>query len=635
MSDLATLQHNNAFSPRNYSPATSTSPSLHYNSLTSSTSSSTTATTSPFSNQPHHRDGRSSSIPDLLVPHTNGRRRTRRLSTPTEERKEQRKQKDSKALSGGSGTEQRTSSSDDLQLHVTTDIDADEHQWLLASAAANQRAAAQLTAEAELCPLLIEPQQLIASSEDDMSPLLSSSPTLPARRRVVDLVSSYEQLSFIRFPPRLTSLAVARSVWAAVGLMEVGWVRGHEGETGSASVWVNVVRGWQACWLVLCLCALTWSVAAEWAYDVSVPQLDRVLLAACWCVSVIAAVLLSHRILSHRLIGTRLYHLYHNAHPPRSSLPAINHAMYSSLLGLLVLFVVGLYADLFARPPPLPLADSGMDDAGMASVRSSLWYACICLLRLQLAAGVSLVVCLLDVHRQRVEQSRAVLTDSEQCGTEEEDAIYAHLLDVQLCVADVSDSVGTHVAAIVAASTISALVTTLCAVTAAAKVHFVSLLCPLLLAMYVLIAAARLNQVTLDHCIHRLSSVPAGEMLISVLSLCSLHRAQACSRLHSAVAVLALQPSAAAAPTLAAKSASGGGSEGGEGSAAGLPRSSSTGGVVRVAAVGSFGASLRAFCWHHVSFDACGVRVGASVVCVFALCWCGVLLWLMQTEHGR
>ena len=495
MSDIATLQHNSAYSPRNHSATTTTTtlPSLHHNSIIAPASSST--------NQPpptHHP--RSLSISELLVPHANGKRRTRRLSTPTEERKEQRKKKkkDGRPHNGGNSTEQPVSSSDDVRLHVATDLDADEHQWLLASAAANQKAAAQLKAEAEQCPLLIEPQQLIASSEDDMSPQLLSSPTFPSRPRVVDLVSSYEQLSFIRFPPRLTSLAVARYVWAAVGLMEVGWARAHEGETGSTAVWVNVVRGWQACWLVLCLCALVWSTAVEWTDDLSVPELDRVLLAVCWCVSVIAAVLVSHRILSQRLIGTRLYHLYHNAHPPHSSLSAMNSTLYSSLLGLLLLFAIGLYADLTSRTVSSRSSAETLDDAYVETARSSLWYACVCLLRLQLAAGVSLAICLLDVHRQRVEQSRAALMDSERCGVEDEDAICAHLLDVQLCVADLSDRIGAHVAAIVAASAFSALVMTLCALTVGGSVQLLALLSPLLLCLYVLVAAARLNQVRSD-----------------------------------------------------------------------------------------------------------------------------------------
>ena len=44
---------------------------------------------------------------------------------------------------------------------------------------------------------------------------------------------------------------------------------------------------------------------------------------------------------------------------------------------------------------------------------------------------------------------------------------------------------------------------------------------------------------------------------------------------------------------------------------------------------------LRLLGWHRVSFDACGVRVDATVVSVFLLFWCGALLWFMQTEHGR
>jgi len=628
MSDLATLQHNNAFSPRNYnaSTATAATPQLHCNNTHSST---TLSTNQPPSDQHPHP----SSTPGPLTTQASGKRRTRRLSTPTEERKEQqrKKKKDNRAHYGSGSTSLHSGSNDDIQLHVTTDLDADDHQWLLASAAASQRAAAQLTAEAELCPLLIEPQQLIASSEDDMSPLLTASPAFPAaRHRVVDLVSSYEQLSFIRFPPRLTSLAVSRYVWAAVGLMEVGWVRGHEGETGSATMWVNAVRGWQACWLVLCLCALGWSVAVEWAYDSFVPELDRVLLAVCWCVSVIAAVLLSHRILSHRLIGTRLHHLYHNAHPARSSLPAINRTLYSSLLGLLLLFAIGLYADLTGRSP------ASNEDVGMASAQSSLWYACISLLRLQVAAGASLAVCLLDVHRLRVEQSRAVLMDIEASSAESGDAICAHLLDVQLCVADLSDRVGAHAAVIMGASALSSLVLTLCSVTAGVSVQLFSLLSPLLLASYILLAAARLNQVRLD------TASPRRPLRVHAVTLIMPYPrptacVQACSRLHSAVAVVALQPASAAigAPPVAVKSVSGAGSEGEDCSA--IPPRPPSSSLVR--SVGSsdssVGASLRSFGWHRVSFDACGVRVDAGVACVFLLFWCGVLLWLMQTEHAR
>ena len=494
MSDPATLQHNQAFSPRHYpTTTTSSSTSFNYNSINSSAALSFGPSSTTF-------HPRASASADQLPAHANGKRRTRRLSTPTEERKvkEQRKRKDSRTHSGASDVDLHSGSTDDIQLHVTTELDADEHQWLLASAAASQRAAAQLTSEAELCPLLIEPQQLIASSDEDQSPQLSTSPTGPARQRVVDLVSSYEQLYFIRFAPRLTSLAVARYVWAAAGLMEMGWLRGHEGETGGVSVWVNVVWGWQACWLVLCLGALVWSVAVEWSYNSSVAEMDRVLLALFWCVSVMAAVLLSHHVMSHRLVGTRLYHLYHNAHPPRSSLPAINRTLYSSLLGLLLLFGIGLYADLSGHPMTRSQYSSAEEDIGGGAVRSSLWYACIGLLRLQLAAGASLAVCLVDVHRQRVEQSRAVLMATNKSDAEDGDVICAHLLDVQLCAADLSDRVGSHLAAIVGASALSALVLTLCAVTTGGDAQLLSILSPLLLASYILLAAARLNQVRLN-----------------------------------------------------------------------------------------------------------------------------------------
>ena len=176
---------------------------------------------------------------------------------------------------------------------------------------------------------------------------------------------------------------------------------------GSAAVWIACVRGWQVCWLVLSLCVLVWSVAVQWSYDVSVPQLDRVLLAACWCVSVLAAVLLSHRIVSQRLIGTRLYYLYHNAHPPHSALPAINRALYSSPLGSTLLFVVGLDSDVASRSPVPAVSVVIMDDDSGAGPQSALWYACMCSLRVQLAVGVSLAACLLDVHRQRVEHSNS------------------------------------------------------------------------------------------------------------------------------------------------------------------------------------------------------------------------------------
>ena len=431
-----------------------------------------------------------------------GKKRFRRLSTLEDERKEQRRSRDSQAQDGEGGADNHpatnsSNGSDDVQLRVTTDIDADEHQWLLASVKSSWKQAVQLTAEARLCPPLIDEQQLIASSDDDLSPPLPSSPDLlsPDRRRAVDLVSSYEQLSFIRFPPRLTSLSVARYVWAAAGLMEVGWLRvGHEGETGTASMYANAAWAWQSCWLVLCLCALAASTAAEWSDDTSAPRMDRVVLAACWCVSVVAAVLLSHRVLAQRLIGTRIYHLYHNAQPPRSSLSAIDRTLYSSLFGLSVLLCVGLYTDLTNQRRTLLLTASTMNGA-VGAAHSSLWYACTALLRVQLAAGDSLAVCLLDVHRQRVEQSREVVMHRTGRGADEKDNICAHLLDIELCVSDLSDCIGTHVVAIVAASALSALVLVVRALAIGTDVQLLSILAPLLLATYVLVAAARLNQV--------------------------------------------------------------------------------------------------------------------------------------------
>ena len=82
----------------------------------------------------------------------------------------------------------------------------------------------------------------------------------------------------------------------------------------------------------------------------------------------------------------------------------------------------------------------------------------------------------------------------------DEEVVCAHLFDIQLSVADVSDHCGVLVAAVAVSSSLSAFVMVLCAATGrGSSVQLISLMCPLLVATYVLVAAAaRLNQVRLS-----------------------------------------------------------------------------------------------------------------------------------------
>ena len=415
MSDLATLPRNEAFSlPSSPSHASKRSPPLsgerkqRKHSTSSTSSSSSSASPSP-------RHGRSIRLP-LTLPQP-------LLSAPTPD-----------------------VSADGALL--SCEPSPDEAQWLLHSSRAVRLYSAQSTQPpSPVYPSLIEADLIVDDSRDDDCPASSSPLPLPTQPLSLDLLSSYEQLSFIRYPPDLLSIRLTRYAYAAIGLAHSPWpLKADGGERESVRAGQLALWLWQSACTALYVGGLVWLTWAQWTESTaSESPLFRQVSAVCGLVAFTAALLLSHALLAHRLLTTRVFYLYRNSPTPALVVWDVDGALYGGLVAFAVLSWLGVQLDTwrlsFALPTPSPLGSL------LLHARIALCVLCALVLRLQFVGAVSLFTSVLGIHRLRVEQAVAAV-QSPQC---DYDALVAQTLDVDLAVHDLSHRTGWQVAALLTA----------------------------------------------------------------------------------------------------------------------------------------------------------------------------------------
>ena len=531
----------------------------------------------------------------------------------------------------------------------------EEHRWLLHSSRIARAYSEQLVeTESPYYPKLIEQELIVDDSRDEhaepdsiailsseqaaehesaasspaspssahSSPVIRPPASVSSSRLNPDLISSYEQLAFIRFPPSLWSLLLHRYVYAALGLLQEPWPVWKESRSEDDELWwLWWLWCWQAVWALACVLGLGWLCWLRVVDSESEPLLTRALLSACDVASVCCALLLSHAVLSHRMLGSRVYFLSRNSSSPRNAAAAVNRAVYRSLAALLLIAAAGVYLDTRSAPSSLPSASSSspvLQPAVLSlqlTAQAWLWLSCVVLLRLQYAAGVCVLVCLVDVHILRVEQARKAVLAAEG----DEEGVAAQVVDIELSVQDVADRLGSFVSVLLAACVLSAVTAAVSAAdganatAAAGGGAALRLLYPLLVALFLLQAVTRLNQVSPAaaaslRCAVAVSHITARSSCVCLC--CGL--LQACSRFRAAVLSFPLLhprllPAAATASPAAAS-------------------------VMPPARSSSLWISIPC---PEVSLLVCGVRLSYGSLWLFLLLWSALLLWLTQTGRLR
>ena len=296
------------------------------------------------------------------------------------------------------------------------------------------------------------------------SPSSHSSALLPSSRRLLpfDLLTSYEQVSFIRYPPDLTSLRLHRFTFTALGLPQgerwwrwwpsktaesnAGWLAESSWGDCQATLWL-----WQLLWALCFLASLLWVTwtRATGEEDSGELTINRVALSLCSVLSFSSAVLLAHSLLVRRSVPTRSYYLHRNSRAPHLAVGAIDRALYSGLAAFAVLAISGLHIDVMRRAPPsLALVTTGYTNSLTVQVRDLTILFCLTVLRLHFVAALTLFTTLLNIHSLRVQQATTEVR-APHC---DEEGLTAQLVDVDLALHDASHRLGWKVAIILCAT---------------------------------------------------------------------------------------------------------------------------------------------------------------------------------------
>jgi hypothetical protein len=351
-----------------------------------------------------------------------------------------------------------------------------------------------------------------------------------------DLISNYDQLSYIRIPPYLFSLRCTRWFYMLIGILQEPWPWRNHRSLARTPNELRVIIFTQWAWSLICFASILFyaiticehgesfylsAMNANNSTDTISNHLHRswlwLVLSLSMLIASFCSALLAHRITSHRSLSTRIYHVVFNSRsksPEKStssthllpienvsSTSEIDFILFTSLALCNALAVVGIVRDLFLYVPIIYNVpeDENLVNSSKILIHGSnttnyfLFLFSSLIINFQLSAGVTLLSSLVSVHILRI---KSAIGEIKQDGCSIDEAIH-QIVDVQLSLTALKSQTENLLAYILFATSFMAALPLLYILTATAENnhnHSIFLvLQPTCIIFFILIQVARIN----------------------------------------------------------------------------------------------------------------------------------------------